>query len=210
MGGQGSLTAFGMFQKVGNRLPTRRVPLKMQALSPARQKFITMWGEMASRCATTRTAGRVHALLLTSERPLCADEIRDCLGISRSNISTALRELEGWKLLRMVHQMGDRRDFFEPVRHVGEAFHNLVGEQERRLLSPFRQDLEQHLQHAGHPTDGDPRTAQCIRDLMQFLEVLAQWLAELHATHPHELHKLVVSHPHSDGDGSPREHRKSA
>src|SRR5438270_1016354 len=136
----------------------------MERLSPARHKFVVMWGEMAARCATTRTAGRVHALLLTSDQPLNADQIREHLGISRSNISTALHELENWRLIRIVHHMGDRRDYFEPVRHVWEAFHKLLGEHERRLLSPLRFDLQRHLESAEHPTEGDALTADCIRN----------------------------------------------
>jgi DNA-binding transcriptional regulator GbsR (MarR family) len=167
----------------------------MERLSPARHKFIVMWSEMAARCATTRTAGRVHALLLTSNRPLCADEIRQHLGISRSNISTALRELEDWRLIRMVHHIGDRRDYFEPVRHVWEAFHNLLCEHERRLISPFRADLRRHLQSAEHPTEGDSVTAECIRNLVEFLETVAEWMAEMREAGPENLPELIVARP---------------
>lgn len=180
----------------------------MERLSPARQKFIAMWGEMLARCGTTRTAGRVHSLLLTSNRPLNAEEIREHLGISRSNISTALHELENWRVIRMVHHIGDRRDYFEPVRHVWEAFHNLLCEHERRLLSPFRLDLQRHLQSAEHPSEGDAITAECIRNLVEFLEVLTEWLAEAQAAGPGDLPRLVVSRP--GPSGSPPRRRKSA
>jgi DNA-binding transcriptional regulator GbsR (MarR family) len=170
----------------------------MPALKPAREKFIIMWGEMAARCATTRTAGRVHGLLLTSPEPLNADEIREHLGISRSNISTALHELEGWKLIRVVHVIGDRRDYFEPVRHLWEAFQNVIGEQHRRLFDPFRNELNHHLSAASHPTDGDQHTADCIRQLVEFCEVLAQWIAEVKATHPRKLHELKVERANGD------------
>jgi DNA-binding transcriptional regulator GbsR (MarR family) len=183
----------------------------MERLSPARQKFIVMWGEVAARCTTTRTAGRVHALLLTSNRPLNADEIRQHLGISRSNISTALHELANWQVIRVVHHMGDRRDYFEPVRHIWEAFYNLLSEHERRLLSPFRSDLQRHLQSAEHPTEGDALTAEWIRNVVEFLEVIADWLAEARATGPMELPRLVVSRPGSIAPNpSPERGKKSA
>ena len=169
----------------------------MPALKPAREKFIVMWGEMAARCATTRTAGRVHGLLLTSPEPLNADQIRDHLGISRSNISTALHELEAWKLVRVVHVIGDRRDYFEPVRHMWEAFQNLLREQHRRIFDPFRNELSRHLDAAKHPVDGDQHTADCIRQMIDFFEVLAQWVSEVKATHPHKLHELRVERPNS-------------
>ncbi|HZU23137.1 MAG TPA: MarR family transcriptional regulator [Terriglobales bacterium] len=180
----------------------------MERLSPARQKFVVMWGEMSARCATTRTAGRAHALLLTSNRPLNADEIREHLGVSRSNISAAMRELESWRLIRTVHQMGDRRDYFEPVRHVWEAFHNLLCEHERRLLSPFRVDLQRHLESAEHPTEGDAITAECLRNLVEFLEIVTEWVAEAQAAGPAGLRQLVVTRP--GPSGGPRARRRTA
>jgi DNA-binding transcriptional regulator GbsR (MarR family) len=102
-------------------------------------------------------------------------------------------------LIRIVHDMGDRRDYFEPVRHVWEAFHKLLGEHERRLLAPLRVDLQRHLESAEHPTHGDGLTAECIRNLVSFLEVVAEWLAEAQAAGPANLPKLVVSRPTSPG-----------
>ena len=42
-----------------------------------------------------------------------AEEISDTLRIARSNTSNSLKELMGWKLIRRVPVMGDRRDHYE-------------------------------------------------------------------------------------------------
>lgn len=81
-------------------------------LPPLVQAFVLHFGEMGSRWGINRTVGQVYALLYVSPQPLCADEIVEALGISRSNVSMSLRELQAWKLVLLKHVPNDRRDFF--------------------------------------------------------------------------------------------------
>ncbi|MBW8853006.1 MAG: MarR family transcriptional regulator, partial [Bradyrhizobium sp.] len=68
---------------------------------------------MGSRWGVNRTVGQIYALLFLSDRPLIADEIAEALGMSRSNVSMGLKELEAWRLIRKRHMPGDRRDYIE-------------------------------------------------------------------------------------------------
>jgi DNA-binding transcriptional regulator GbsR (MarR family) len=68
-------------------------------LSPVAQKFILHWGEMGTRWGVNRTVAPVHALLFLSPVPLDAEEIAATLGVVRSNVSTSLRELQGWRIV---------------------------------------------------------------------------------------------------------------
>ena len=65
-------------------------------LTPVAQKFILHWGEMGTRWGINRTVAQVHALLFLAPKPLPADEISTTLAVARSNVSTSLRELQGW------------------------------------------------------------------------------------------------------------------
>lgn len=67
-------------------------------LSPLVQSFVLHFGEMGSRWGINRTVGQVYALLYISPKPLCADDIVESLGISRSNVSMSLKELQAWNL----------------------------------------------------------------------------------------------------------------
>src|ERR1700739_1947938 len=98
----------------------------MTALTPVQQKFILHWGEMGTRWGINRTVAQIHALLFISARPLAADEIVEALAVARSNVSTSLRELQGWGIVRVVHVIGDRRDHFESLRDVFEMFRIIV------------------------------------------------------------------------------------
>ena len=72
----------------------------MIVLSPAKQKFVLHWGEMGTKWGINRTVAQIHALLYVSERPLHAEEICETLSIARSNVSTSIKELQGWGIVR--------------------------------------------------------------------------------------------------------------
>ena len=101
-------------------------------LTPVAQKFILHWGEMGTRWGINRTVAQVHALLFLSPHPLPADEISETLAVARSNVSTSLRELQGWRIVRVVHVLGDRRDHFESTKDVWEIFRIVSEERKRR------------------------------------------------------------------------------
>src|SRR5205823_649069 len=108
----------------------------MNALSPVQQKFILHWGEMGARWGINRTVAQIHALLFISPAPLTADDIVDALSVARSNVSTSLKELQGWGIVRVVHVMGDRRDHFESLKDVFEMFRIIVDERKKREIDP--------------------------------------------------------------------------
>ena len=108
----------------------------VNALSPVQQKFILHWGEMGTRWGINRTVAQIHALLFLSPAPLHAEQIADTLSVARSNVSTSLRELQGWGIVKVVHVMGDRRDHFESVKDVWELFRQVLDERKRREVDP--------------------------------------------------------------------------
>src|SRR5512140_2017609 len=101
-------------------------------LSEATQKFVLHWGEMGARWGINRSVAQVHALLFISERPLHAEEIAQALGLARSNVSTAVRELQSWKLVRITHLPGDRRDHFVTSGDAWEMCQAILAERKRR------------------------------------------------------------------------------
>jgi DNA-binding transcriptional regulator GbsR (MarR family) len=51
---------------------------------------------MGTKWGINRTVAQVHALLVSAAKPLPADQISATLSVARSNVSTSLRELQGW------------------------------------------------------------------------------------------------------------------
>src|SRR5712675_2991731 len=105
-------------------------------LSPMTEKFVLHWGEMGTRWGISRTVAQIHALLYLSPKPLTAEEIADTLSVARSNVSTSLKELQSWGIIRIVHVLGDRRDHFESIKDVWEMFQIVMDERKRREIDP--------------------------------------------------------------------------
>src|SRR5881227_1751733 len=108
----------------------------MTKLNPIQQKFILHWGEMGTRWGINRTVAQIHALLYISPKPLNAEEITKALAVARSNVSTSLKELQNWGVVKVVHVMGDRRDYFESMKDVWEMFRAVLDERKKREIDP--------------------------------------------------------------------------
>ena len=111
-------------------------------LPPLNRQFVAHFGEMGSRWGINRTVGQMYALIFLSPRPLNADEIAETLEFSRSNVSMGLKELQAWRLVKLSHQPGDRREYFEAPKDVWEIFRVLAEERRRREIQ--RRHNEEH------------------------------------------------------------------
>ena len=61
---------------------------------------------MGTRWGINRTVAQIHALLFYLGRPLHAEEIAAILQVARSNVSTSLRELQGWGIVQAGPRAG--------------------------------------------------------------------------------------------------------
>lgn len=147
-------------------------------LSPTVSRFVLHWGEMGARWGVNRTVAQIHALLYAAGRPMHADEIVDTLAVARSNVSTSLRELQGWKLVRMVHVEGDRRDHFETSTDVWELMRIIVRERQLREIAPTVQVLRDLL---GDPAVRSEPTGvrQRLQATLDLVETLTAWSDEM-------------------------------
>src|SRR5262245_30728388 len=142
-------------------------------LSPIAQRFVLHWGEMGSKWGISRTVAQVHALLYLSPRALNAEEISDTLSIARSNVSTSLKELQGWGILRTVPKLGDRRDYFETLTDVWEMFRIIVDERKKRESDPTIEVLRQCVADAGDSKKGDPLAKERLTEMLEFFETMS-------------------------------------
>ena len=151
----------------------------MNQLSPVQQKFILHWGEMGTRWGINRTVAQVHALLFISPKPLNADQIVETLGVARSNVSTSLKELQSWGIIKLVHQMGDKRDHFESMKDVWELFRVVLNERKRREMDPTTQLLNECIAEAEQDKTTDAYTQARLRDLRDFMETTSAWYMQI-------------------------------
>ncbi len=147
-------------------------------LSPTLTRFVLHWGEMGARWGVNRTVAQIHALLYITGRPMHAEEITDTLGVARSNVSTSIRELQGWNLVKLVHLNGDRRDHFETSTQVWELLRTIVRERQHREIAPTVEVLRELL--ADPALSKEPADAKLrIRETLELLETLTAWSDEM-------------------------------
>jgi DNA-binding transcriptional regulator GbsR (MarR family) len=151
-------------------------------LTPAKEKFILHWGEMGTRWGINRTVAQVHALLHIAAKPLDAEEISETLGVARSNVSTSLKELQGWNIVKVVHVMGDRRDHFESVHDVWMLFQTIMDERKRREIDPTVAVLKDCVQQA--KGENDELAHRRLAELAEFVETMSTWYTNVRRLPP--------------------------
>ncbi|MEM6312045.1 MAG: MarR family transcriptional regulator [Pseudomonadota bacterium] len=117
-------------------------------LTPAMQDFILHWGEMGTKWGVNRSVAQIHALLHLSPKPMTADEICEALNLARSNVSTGLKELQGWKLVSASRDLGDRRDKFHSIRDMFDLAHVVIEGRRNREFAPTIAALERVAKEA--------------------------------------------------------------
>jgi DNA-binding transcriptional regulator GbsR (MarR family) len=159
-------------------------------LTPTMERFILHWGEMGWRWGINRSVAQVHALLMLAPKPLPADEIGETLNVARSNVSTSLKELQSWGLVRVVHVFGDRREHFETLRDVWEMFAIILRERKKRELDPTLATLRECVAEAKASKTDTDYTAARLNELADFVALTASWADRAQALSPAATRRL--------------------
>ena len=145
---------------------------------------------MGSRWGINRTVGQIYALIFVSPKPLNADEIADALEFSRSNVSIGLKELQSWRLVKLKHLAGDRREYFEAPGDVWEIFRVLAEERRRREIEPTLSMLRMALLET--PTSDAERHAQeRMRQMHELIDRLMTWFDDVQKLAPETAMQLM-------------------
>ena len=162
-----------------------------KSFSPVAQKFILHWGEMGTRWGINRTVAQVHALLLLSPRPLAAEEIARTLSVARSNVSTSLRELQGWRIVRGVSVFGDRRQHFESMRDPYELFRIILEERKRREFDPTIEVVRECVAEAKKSGASDAYARERMEELLEFIVLMSALFEEFRNLSPSAMKGMV-------------------
>ena len=147
-------------------------------LTPLAEKFILHWGEMGTQWGVNRTVAQIHALLFIAARPMAADEICETLGVARSNVSNSIKELQSWRLVTVVHQLGDRRDHFETNGEVWELFRVIAAERQRREIEPTERFLTE-MMASPEFVQQDKEVQRRITQTHELVSTLTVWTGQM-------------------------------
>ncbi len=158
-------------------------------LTQLQQEFVLHFGEMGGRWGINRTVGQIYALLFISAEPLNADQITNALGISRSNTSMGLKELQSWQLVRRKHVPDDRRDYFTTPEDLWEIVRILIAERKKREIDPTLTKLRE-LELQG-PAGDDYAEARIV-ELRELIEMMTGFYEEMEKLETHRLVALMT------------------
>jgi DNA-binding transcriptional regulator GbsR (MarR family) len=171
-------------------------------LSQIQQDFIAHFGEMGNRWGINRTVGQIYALLYVSKDALCADDISELLGISRSNVSMSLKELDSWRLLRVRHIRGDRKDYFTAPEDIWEIVRTLMDERFKREVAPtlsvlrdilLSQEklLPKQIESCSVQEQETIHTQEKLQEMYDLMEMLSNWHRDLQKVETSALVKML-------------------
>lgn len=142
---------------------------------PDAKAFILHWGEMGTHWGVNRSVSQVHAYLYLSALPQTAEAIVEALGLARSNVSTALKELQSYAIVRRVHVEGDRRDHFVAETDLWDMLMRIVAERKRREIDPTIALLGELATRLRDDKTAPPQIRERIGEMHVFLETLGGW-----------------------------------
>ena len=151
----------------------------MPNLDPVTEKFILHWGEMGTRWGVNRTVAQIHALLYLSPTALNAEEIAKTLSIARSNVSTSLKELESWGIVRPIHLLGDRREHYQSIKDVWEMARIILDERKRREIDPTVTVLRECLREVEGEGAAQIEQRERLKAMLEFVEMLTSLYTQI-------------------------------
>jgi len=159
-------------------------------LSPPVEKFIVHWGEMGERWGVNRTVAQIHALLYIAPEPLNAEQVSQTLSLARSTVSVGLRELLNWGIIRAVHKLGDRTDYYETIADIWEMFRLIIDRRIQNELDPTVSVLHEVVDQLNE-SDQDTRSQRKLSELLAVLDTASDIYADLQKTPTEKLVRII-------------------
>lgn len=136
-------------------------------IKEAKDKFIQAWGTLGSSWGINRTMAQIHALLLISTEPLCADEVMESLQISRGNANMNIRALIDWGLVYKELKPGERKEYFVGEKDMWKVVRQVIIHRKKKELEPVLKILNE-VSEVKPETEADEEFEAVIKDLKLF------------------------------------------
>ena len=167
------------------------ITVRSQRLPPAVEQFVLRWGDMGGQWGVNRSVAQIQALLFLSDRPLTAEDIAETLGMARSNVSNSIRELLGWKLIRRVPVLGDRRDHYEAEADLWQIMTHIARGRKEREIDPAVAALRHVLETADDGPQISATARTRLKEMQSFLGTLDTWFSQMVTVPPATLMALM-------------------
>ncbi len=110
---------------------------KAENMATPAQSLAEIFADVADETGLSRPAGQCFSAIWRAAQSPCADDLVTQLGLSRSNISTALKELRAWGLISIARTPGDRKEYFTAPADPWEVMRLLLAARQRQVIAPL-------------------------------------------------------------------------
>lgn len=146
----------------------------------------TTCADIAETVGMSRPAGQCFAAIWRAAQAPCADDLVTALGLSRSNVSTALKELRTWGLVALARAPGDRKEYFTAPADPWEVLRVILAARQRIILAPLVDRLL-----VADANEGDTRAAA----LQDVAAQTGRWLQSLAQLDAQALARVIAAVP---------------
>jgi DNA-binding transcriptional regulator GbsR (MarR family) len=158
----------------------------LPALDELEREVIELFVRMADVLNLPRSVGEIYGLLFISPDPLCLDDCRIRLNISKGSTSQGLKILRSFGAIRTVYIPGDRKDYYSAETSLRKMASGFAGEQIQPHVHSGKERIERirELMEEHENTDRDV--------LVEKIDLLENWQKRAGKTLPLIL-KLIGS-----------------
>ena len=110
----------------------------LKTVDDIRNDVIDTIGEKAEKFGFSPIAGQIEGLLYLSQEALSLDEMAIRLEVSKASISTNIRLLERWKVVKRVYNRGTRKNFYQLRGRIWEIETELAKTVAREEIERFK------------------------------------------------------------------------
>ncbi len=117
-------------------------PLAINGLNELEREVIELFIRMADVLNLPRSVGEIYGLLFISSNPLCLDDCRTRLNISKGSTSQGLKILRSFGAIRTVYIPGDRKDYYLAETSLRKIASGFASEQIRPHVDSGKDRIE--------------------------------------------------------------------
>ncbi|MBZ4021895.1 hypothetical protein CKO11_05405 [Rhodobacter sp. TJ_12] len=127
--------------------------------TPPASEVTALFADLATRFGMSRAAGACLGTIWRAAQAPSADDLCTALGLSRSNVSVALKELRQAGLVQVARAPGTRRDFYVADPNPWALLRAAIADRHRREIAPLTERLTTLAAAEADRPDADPRLA---------------------------------------------------
>jgi DNA-binding transcriptional regulator GbsR (MarR family) len=106
-------------------------------------------------------------------------------------VSTSLRELQAWGIVRVAHVLGDRRDYFESMKDPWKMLLAILEQRRRREIDPTIAMLRECVEQSKGARTQDNHSRRRMLELLELLEALTDWYEQVGKLSPSVQRKVL-------------------